>query len=197
MGTETPRNPTRGPESPSKVPATFSWRSPLSASEAERVPADLTNARRAPLRGQIRRWIVKSRDRTRYGRARNRYPGVDVRIVMVPQLSGIEQRPVNRLVAGSNPARGAKQAPEKPSLFRSLLFPSSGKKSDLASTLQAHFPHLSVQSCKVSCKVIGAEMGRTMRSGPSEAHRIAALAGLEKGESWGKTAKWCARREGA
>jgi hypothetical protein len=57
------------------------------------------------------------------------------------------------LVAGSNPARGAKQAPEKSSLFRSLLFLSSGKNSDLASTLQADFPHLSVQSCKVSCKV--------------------------------------------
>jgi hypothetical protein len=41
------------------------------------------------------------------------------------------------------------------------LFRSAGKKSDLASTLQADFPHLSVQSCKVSCKVLAAEMGRT------------------------------------
>jgi hypothetical protein len=51
--------------------------------------------------------------------------------------------------------------------FRSLLFRSAGKKSDLASTLQADFPHLSVQSCKVSCKVFAAEMGRTMKRSPS------------------------------
>jgi hypothetical protein len=47
--------------------------------------------------------------------------------------------------------------------FRSLLFRGFGKKSDLASTLQAAFPHLSVQSCKVSCKVFAAEMGHTMK----------------------------------
>jgi hypothetical protein len=46
------------------------------------------------------------------------------------------------------------------------LFRSAGKKSDLASTLQANFPHLSVQSCKVSCKVFAAEMGRTMKRLP-------------------------------
>jgi hypothetical protein len=40
--------------------------------------------------------------------------------------------------------------------FRSPLFPSSGKNSDLASTLQADFPHLSVQSCKVTCKAFAA-----------------------------------------
>jgi hypothetical protein len=34
------------------------------------------------------------------------------------------------------------------------LFQRAGKKSDLASTLQTDFPHLSVQSCKVSCKAL-------------------------------------------
>jgi hypothetical protein len=43
------------------------------------------------------------------------------------------------------------------------LFRGAGKKGDLASTLQTDFPHLSVQSCKVSCKVFAAEMGRTMK----------------------------------
>jgi hypothetical protein len=59
------------------------------------------------------------------------------------------------------------QTHEIPIDFRSLLFRSAGKKSDLASTLQADFPHLSVQSCKVSCKVFAAEMGRTMKRTPS------------------------------
>jgi hypothetical protein len=65
--------------------------------------------------------------------------------------------------------------------FRSLLFCSASKKSDLASTLQTDFPHLSVQSCKVSCKVLATgvigivqatlwpqpDCGRRCRSTPS------------------------------
>jgi hypothetical protein len=59
------------------------------------------------------------------------------------------------------------QAHEIPIDFRSLLFLKGDKNSDLASTLQADFPHLSVQSCKVPCKVFAAEMGRTMKRTPS------------------------------
>jgi hypothetical protein len=58
-----------------------------------------------------------------------------------------------------NPARGAKHAPEKPSLFVRFCSPAAVK----IATLQADFLHLSVQSCKVSCKAFAAEMGRTTK----------------------------------